>query len=170
VQIAAAEPPSPKVVSFDPPAAPAPAATTVTIAAPSATSVVIVDNPPADQAVVVHNPFAAPEAQGPAAKESPAKAASQPAQAAAPASRPPEFAVQIAAVASAKLARDSWQALKAKLPDLVQPTTFAVERVSDNGRTLYRALLLGFSSSEEAAALCKKLRSQSVDCILRQMR
>jgi hypothetical protein len=159
VQIAAAEPPSPRIVSFDPPAAPAPAATAVTIAASSATSVIVIDSPPADQSVVVHNPFAPPEAQGRAAKDAPA-----------PASRPPEFSVQIAAAASADLARDSWQALKAKLPDLVGPRTFAVEPVSANGRTLYRALLLGFSSPEEAAALCTELRSRSVDCILRPMR
>jgi len=79
-------------------------------------------------------------------------------------------AVQIAAVASADLARDSWQSLKAKLPSLVGPRTFAVEPVEAKGRTLYRALLLGFASPDEAASLCKELRSQSVDCILRQLR
>jgi hypothetical protein len=53
---------------------------------------------------------------------------------------------------------------------LVGPRTFAVEPVEAKGRTLYRALLLGFASPDEAAAVCKELRSQSVDCILRAMR
>jgi hypothetical protein len=65
---------------------------------------------------------------------------------------------------------DSWQSLKARLPDLVAPRAFAVEPVSDKGRTVYRALLLGFTSPDEAAALCKVLRGQSVDCTLRQLK
>jgi len=182
VQVAAADPASGKMVAFDPPstpvAPPAPAATAVTIAAPSGTSVAVVGAAPAspaatqvvlaDQTVVVHNPFAAAAAQESA--KGPARPAARPAPAAAPAGRPPEFAVQIAAAASADLARDSWQSLKAKLPSLVGPRTFAVEPVETKGRTLYRALLLGFASPDEAASVCKELRSQSVDCILRQLR
>ncbi len=83
---------------------------------------------------------------------------------------PAQFAVQIAAVANADLARDAWQSLKARLPDLIGPRTFAVEPVSGQGRTQYRALLLGFSSSNEAMTLCKTLRSRSADCVLRQMK
>jgi hypothetical protein len=117
--------------------------------------------------VVVHNPFAGPaaKASAPAAKLAPRAAAT-----AGPAPRPAEFAVQIATVATADLAMGSWQSLKARLPDLVAPRTFAVETVSDKGRTLYRALLLGFTSPEEAAGLCKALRGQSIDCALRQLR
>lgn len=36
-------------------------------------------------------------------------------------------------------------------------------------RAAYRALLLGFASPDEAAALCKALRSQSVDGSLQRM-
>jgi hypothetical protein len=90
--------------------------------------------------------------------------------AAAPAARLPDFAVEIASVASADLARDRWRALKARVPDLVGSRTFAVEPVSANGRTQFRALLLGFSSRDEAAALCKALRDQSLECVLREMR
>jgi hypothetical protein len=187
-RLAAADPPSGKVVAFDPPAAPvapaAPNATTVTLAAPSATSVAVITpapvsspQPEPDQAVVVRNPFAVAEAEGPARAPAAQGEASdlirtpaRPTPAAVLPARPPEVAVQIAAVASADLARDSWQSLKAKLPSLVGPRTFAVEPVEAKGRTLYRALLLGFASPDEAASLCKELRSQSVDCILRQLR
>jgi hypothetical protein len=161
-EAAIAAPPSPvRTAAADPaPAAPAapPEVPLATTAPPAAL---------ADQSVVVHNPFASPaaRAQGPAAQPAARAAAS-----AAPAPRPADFAVQIATVASADLARDRWQSLKGKLPDLVAPRTFAVEAVSANGRTVYRALLLGFASPDEAAALCKALRSQSVDCILRPMR
>jgi hypothetical protein len=155
-----ASPPRPAVVAAaDPPATPA--ASADTSAAPAT-----LEAAPVDRSLLVHNPFA-----GMAAKASApvARPALRPA-AAIPAPRRAEFAVQIAAVASADLAMGSWESLKARLPDLVAPRTFAVEPVSDKGRTLYRALLLGFASQDEAAALCKALRSQSVDCALHQMR
>jgi hypothetical protein len=180
-QLAAAQPARPaESMSL----AGATAATTVTIAIPSATSVAVVatgdvtppaspreaQKAPADQSVVMHNPFAAAEARGPALKPPQANPAARPVQEAATPTRPPEFAVQIAAAASADLARDSWRALKAKVPDLVGPRTFAVEPVSAKGRTVFRALLLGFNSREEAAALCDALRGQAMDCVLREMR
>lgn len=170
---AAAAPEPGRSVQFgaaEPPPAPAaqPAETTVTMATPSGAGIVVVpagsapelQGSAADQSVMVHNPFAAEEP------------AQQAVAAGAPAAPPrqADVAVQIAAVASADLARDSWQALRAKLPELIGPRTFAVEPVTANGRTLYRALLLGFSTPNEAAALCKTLRSQSIDCILRQMK
>jgi hypothetical protein len=157
----AAQPPRPtQVAAADPPAAPA--APAETSAEPGTARAA-----PADQSVVLHNPFAAPAARisAPAAKP-----AARTAEAAIPAPHPAEFAVQIATVASADLAMGRWQSLKARLPDLVAPRTFAVEPVSDNGRTLYRALLLGFSSPDDAAALCKALRGQSVECTLRQLK
>lgn len=170
-------PPAPvRTAAADPapasePAPPTPAAAPVAAPPPRPVEVAAADPPstpaaPADQSVVVHNPFAEPAARssGPSAKPS-----ARTAVAAAP-PRPAEFAVQIATVASADLAMDSWQSLKTRLPDLVAPRTFAVEPVSDKGRTLYRALLLGFSSPDEAAALCKALRGQAVDCTLRQLR
>jgi hypothetical protein len=158
---AAAPPPRPiDVAAADRPAAPAPPTVT---SAPSVTPQVA----SADQSVMVHNPFSGAVAKtaGPVAKPA-ARVAAAPV----PTPRTAEFAVQIATVASAGLAMDSWQSLKSRLPALVAPRTFAVEPVSDNGRTLYRALLLGFASPDEAAALCKALRGQSVDCTLRQMR
>jgi hypothetical protein len=153
VEVAAAEPPPAPAPAPSPPQ-PAPELQT---AAP-------------DGPLVVHNPFAdgSPAAQAPAPR--PAAPAPKAASAAVGPARPAEFAVQIAAAASADLARDSWQSLKARLPGLIGPKTFAVEPVSAKGRTLYRALLLGFDSSGEAEALCKTLRSQSIDCILRQMK
>jgi hypothetical protein len=153
-QIAAAEP------------APAPqAGASATVAARPASGVAVVKAAPelqkAAAPAVTHNPFVdtvAP-ARGPA-----------PRTAAAPPQRLADYAVQIAAAVSADLARDSWLSLKARLPDLIGPRTFAVEPVSANGRTLYRALLLGFATPREAADLCKTLRSQSIDCILREMK
>jgi len=180
VQLAAADPPpSPKVVHLDPPAEPQ-AAAAVTLAAPSGSAVVVAPNEPAsppeaqgaaaDQPAVVHNPFVVADTRGPAGKAAGGNTPVSTAPSQAPAPRPPEFAVQIAAVASADLARDSWVSLKAKLPTLVAPRTFAVEPVEAKGRTLYRALLLGFASPDEAADLCKALRNRSVDCILRRMK
>ncbi len=118
----------------------------------------------ADPSLMVHNPFAGKAVKTAGATAKPA------ARPAAPPARPTEVAVQIATVASADLAMDSWQSLKTRFPGLVGPRTFAVEPVPDKGRTLYRGLLLGFASTDEAAALCKTLRGQSVDCALRQMR
>jgi hypothetical protein len=184
-QVAAAGP-----VHVSPPPAAEPAqpaqgaTTTVAIAAPPPTGVVVVgaqpDAPsepapelrqaPADQGVIVHNPFA-DRTIGPREPAAPpAKTTTRVASAAAAPQRPADYAVQIAAAATADLAHDSWQSLKSKLPGLVGQKTFAVEPVSANGRTLYRALLLGFASPGEAADLCKALRSQSVDCILRQLK
>jgi hypothetical protein len=192
VQVAAAD--APKIV-FPPKAETAPVAappaepsrapsatTTVAILAPPPTSVVIVgaehaaapqaapelQKAPGDQSVMVHNPFAE-QAAAPQAPASPRPAARVASAAAVPL-RPADYAVQIAAAPTADLAHDSWQALKAKLPSLVATKTFAVEPVLAKGRTLYRALLLGFDSPGEAAELCKALRSQSVDCILRQLK
>jgi hypothetical protein len=163
-------------------AGPPPAAPVTVVDAPAGAVTVIPTEPvappqaqldPAPQPEVVHNPFVVAQADPPA-PEAPAKGAPPapkptPRPAAQP-TRAPDVAVQIAAVASAELAHDSWQALKARLPSLVAPLTFAVEPVDANGRTLYRALLLGFATQDDAASLCKTLRSQSVDCILRQMK
>ena len=171
VKIATASPPPPQPPAEAPPPRPAPVAAVPpeTATAPREGSPAPVAAParPVDRSVMVHNPFAgmAANASAPAAKPAPPAAA-----AAAPSPRSAEFAVQIATVASADLAMNSWQSLKARLPDLVGPRTFAVEPVSDKGRTVYRALLLGFASQDEATALCRTLRSQSVDCALRQLR
>ncbi len=179
IQTAAADPAPapPQPASETVPVAPQPASPVEvaaadapeTRAAPAETSAATATPPsaPADQSVVVHNPFAVLAANTSGAD---ARRAARVAAAPAPEPHPAEFAVQIATVASADLAMDSWQSLKARLPELVAPRTFAVEPMSDKGRTLYRALLLGFASPNEAAALCKALRSQSVDCTLRQMR
>ncbi|MGZ3366095.1 MAG: SPOR domain-containing protein [Caulobacteraceae bacterium] len=122
----------------------------------------------ADPPAVLHNPSesSGAPARGPAPRSEPAPRSAP----AASAQRPAEYAVQIAAVDNADLAHDVWQTLKARLPDLIGPRTFAVEPVSTRGRTEYRALLLGFASASEATALCKTLRSRSVDCVLRQMK
>lgn len=170
---AAAAPASPVLTAAAEPAPelgpPASGAALVTVQPAQPIKLAEADPPPvaADRSVVVHNPFANPAAsrQSLAATPAPRAVTAIPS-----APRPPDFAVQIATVTSADLARDDWQSLKAKFPDLISPRTFAAEPVSADGRTLYRALLLGFASQDEASALCKALRSQSVDCTLRQLK
>jgi hypothetical protein len=178
----AAPPPEQAPAPDTPPGAPAPAGPVEVAAADPPAAPATASAAPIDRSVMVHNPFVAPVAQTSGAQTSgaqtssakpagpTARPAARAATAAVPAPRLPDFAVQIDTVASANLAMDSWQSLKARLPDLVAPHTFAVEPVSDKGRTLYRALLLGFASPDEAADLCKALRARSVDCTLRQMR
>ena len=160
----------------------------VAAAAPPSTSMTVVGAEPAAPAedapelkkapaegAMVHNPYLDRTAgsQDPPAK-SPAALPAMPASllvlAPGAAQKPADYAVQIAAAATPALAHNAWQALKAKLPKLVGARTFAVEPVMSNGHTLYRALVQGFASRDEAAEACKTLRGQSIDCILRQLK
>jgi hypothetical protein len=74
---------------------------------------------------------------------------------------------QIGALASPSLADQTWSSLSGSMPKLFSGKSKAVQAVSHNGRTLYRSLVVGFSSRTEAVRFCATLRSAGHPCLVR---
>jgi hypothetical protein len=72
--------------------------------------------------------------------------------------------VQLAAVGSEDGARNEWQRLSRKMPDLLggrQPTYTKTER---DGRIFWRVRTTGFADAAQAKAFCEQLRAKGAAC------
>jgi len=76
--------------------------------------------------------------------------------------------VQIAATGSEALGRSLWSDISAKLPGETRGKTLSLQPVQVRDQTLYRAILAGFSTPDEAAAFCQRLRASGYDCLQRK--
>ncbi len=75
--------------------------------------------------------------------------------------------VQIGAFSSKALAEKGWQAAAAAAPGAMAGKGKQVEGVDKDGTTLYRAAITGFTSHEQAQALCARLRAAGRNCFVR---
>jgi hypothetical protein len=76
------------------------------------------------------------------------------------------YAAQIGAFSTAAMSQDAWRALKAAQPDQTRGLSNATTAVAVHGRTVYRALVEGFPSSEAAAAFCRTLKASGRPCLV----
>lgn len=74
------------------------------------------------------------------------------------------YEVQLAALGSEDEARDEWQELKQKLPNLLGQREPLFEAVERNGRQLIRLRLGGFADRQAARLFCVRLHAQSQAC------
>ena len=100
----------------------------------------------------------APEPKAPEAKAAPAPA---------PKAASGAAAVQVGAVSSPTLADKTWNEAVAAAPGLAAGKGKAVEKVERNGATLYRTLVTGFASREDAQAFCGRLKAAGKACFVR---
>ncbi|MHB8528802.1 MAG: SPOR domain-containing protein [Caulobacteraceae bacterium] len=75
--------------------------------------------------------------------------------------------VQIGAFSSAALAEKGWEAAAAAAPGAMAGKGKKVDSLDRDGSTLYRAAITGFSSREEAQALCDTLQAAGRACFVR---
>jgi cell division septation protein DedD len=75
--------------------------------------------------------------------------------------------VQIGALPSQALALQTWDTASSKLPEPLDRKNLRVQPIQKDGKTLYRALIAGFSSRDDAAALCATLKEKGVACFIR---
>jgi hypothetical protein len=77
-------------------------------------------------------------------------------------------AVQIAAADTEAKATQALRAALAAFGDRLGGATLSTAQVEVQGRTVYRALVHGFSSDAEASAFCSAYKAAGRDCFLRQ--
>jgi hypothetical protein len=161
---AASRPPQPVAVNDDEPAATAPAPVSPAPLPPPPAPPRA--EPPRVQVAVAAPPVQATQpSPGPAA---PTFAPPPPQPAPPPAPRRPlsRAAVQVGAGGSEAEARGLAARAKRNAPGGAG-LSVTVARVSVNGRTVYRALLHGFSAKGEATAACQAIKSRGQDCFVR---
>ena len=77
------------------------------------------------------------------------------------------LAVQLAAMATRAAAEAVLTDLKARSVNAMQGLTTAVTPSSVGGRTIYRALVTGFSRDGDASRFCAGLKVSGVACFVR---
>jgi hypothetical protein len=145
----APEAPNPQGLRSQPPPKPAPAAMAAL---------------PAPLPAVLPTGPAKPIAEKPlAALDKHAAVATTPEQRPAPAAGAGTL-VQLAAVGSEQAAKDEWQRLTHRLPDLLQQHHAAISKTEHDGRTLWRVRTGGFSDVAQATAFCERIRAKGAGC------
>ncbi len=101
--------------------------------------------------------------------EAPAPKAAKPESAPSEApAKPGGFTVQIGAFSTQALADKSWnQAAEAAPGSMAGKNKHVAPTTKADGSTLYRASITGFSSHDDAVALCDKLRAAGQTCFVR---
>lgn len=74
------------------------------------------------------------------------------------------MAVQLAAVSSEDIARQEWQRLSRRMPDLLGERAPVVSKVERDGRTYWRLRVAGFADVDAAKAFCERVRAKSTGC------
>ena len=100
----------------------------------------------------------APPAAPPPAAVSPPPARS--------ASAPSGAAVQLAAVGSEEIAKQEWQRLSKRMPDLLGDRAPVIQRLERDGRTIWRLRTGGFADTAEATSFCVRLRAKGLACTI----
>ena len=162
---AVAEAPAPVAVAPPPPAANKPAAVAVVPPAATKPGAVAVVPPTAKSAaappppVVTKSTLAA--INPPLAKPTPVQPATAETHAA-PAGHQPM--VQLAALTSAESARNEWQMLTQRMPDLLKGHQPIYARTERDGRTFWRVRTSGFTDLAQARAFCDHVRAKGAGC------
>ncbi len=143
----APEAPNPQGLRTQPPPKPAPAA----MAALPATGPALLPTGPAKP--IAEKPLAAPDKH--------AVVAAAPER---PAATGTGTLVQLAAVGSEQAAKDEWQRLTHRLPELLHERHAAISKTEHDGRTLWRVRTGGFSDVAQATAFCERIRAKGAGC------
>jgi hypothetical protein len=72
--------------------------------------------------------------------------------------------VQLAAVSSEQAAKEEWQRLAHRWPDLLRERHAAISKTEHDGKTLWRVRTGGFSDVAQATAFCERIRAKGAGC------
>jgi hypothetical protein len=72
--------------------------------------------------------------------------------------------VQLAALASEDAARDEWQKLSKRMPELLNGRHPVYSRTEHDGHTLWRIRTSGFADAAQARAFCDHMRQKGGSC------
>jgi hypothetical protein len=131
------------------------AATRPAVVSPPAATDVVPPPPP------VSRPAAA--AAAPVAKPTPAQSRVAAVEAHPPASGHPAM-VQLAALTSEEAARNEWQQLAKRMPDLLNGHHPDFSRVERDGHTFWRVRTSGFADVAQARTFCDRVRQKGGGC------
>jgi SPOR domain len=99
----------------------------------------------------------------PAAKPAPAKPAAVAAEAHPPASAHAPT-VQLAALSSEQAARNEWQTLSRRMPELMNGRQPIYSRTEREGHTFWRVRTAGFADVAQARTFCEHVRGKGGGC------
>jgi hypothetical protein len=136
-----------------PPAAPLPTVVAVTPAMPAPAVAQAVPRPAVAQTAL--KPAETPEKR-------PAAAVAAAAPRAVPAGR--ETLVQFAAVRTEDAAREEWDRLTHRMPDLLKTRRPSISKVDRDGHAIWRVRTGGFSDASEATVFCQRVRAKGAGC------
>ncbi len=74
------------------------------------------------------------------------------------------FGVQLAALRSEDEARQEWERLAHKMPDLLAGKRPAIARTEREGQTYWRLRTGAFADAAEASAFCQRVRAKGAGC------
>jgi hypothetical protein len=72
--------------------------------------------------------------------------------------------VQLAALSSEEAARNEWQTLSKRMPDLLNGRQPAYSRIQRDGHTFWRVRTAGFADVAQARAFCERIRTKGGGC------
>lgn len=72
--------------------------------------------------------------------------------------------VQLAAVGSEQAARNEWQLLIKKMPDLLNGHEPSYSHVDRDGRTFWRLRTTGFADVAQAHSFCERVKAKGASC------
>ncbi len=75
--------------------------------------------------------------------------------------------VQIGAFSSWDLARTGWRDDVSALPGMTAGKTLKIETATKDGKTFYRATVVGFASKADAASFCAALKAKNKPCFVK---
>ena len=74
--------------------------------------------------------------------------------------------MQLAAVGSEEIAKQEWQRLSKRMPDLLGDRAPVIQRLERDGRTIWRLRTGGFADTAEATSFCVRLRAKGLACTI----
>lgn len=75
-----------------------------------------------------------------------------------------KLVVQLAAVSTEQAARNEWQLLTKKLPDLLNGHEPSYSRIDRDGRTFWRLRTSGFADAAQARGFCEHVKAKGASC------
>jgi cell division protein FtsN len=123
---------------------------------------------PAEKPATIDKLLADANSAPAAPSSTPSSSAATAAKSAQPAAKPGGFSIQIGAFSSEALADKSWNQAAGVAPGaMAGKNKHVAPMTKDDGSTLYRASITGFTSHDDAVALCDKLRAAGQTCFVR---